>query len=151
MEDISHKLTHFFETHLPITQHMGMAVEHYDGATLTLSAPLEPNINDKQTAFGGSLFNLAVMACWGMVYLKTQEAGIVCNQVVMQSNIKYFSPVTGTIKATCVCPGEQELNEFLERFNTIGKSKISLGAYVKCSGKTAVEFEGQYAILKETS
>lgn len=148
MEDISHKLTQFLERHVPLTQYMGMAVEHYDGHRLTLSAPLEPNINDKQTAFGGSLFNLAVMACWGMVYLKTQEAGIVCNQVVMQSNINFFAPVTGKLCATCECPSEQEISEFIQRFHSTGRSKISLSAEVKCGDVRAVKFEGQYAILK---
>ena len=54
-EKISEKLTQFFIQHLPIAQFMGLEVESYDGDTLILTAPLEPNINDKQTAFGGSL------------------------------------------------------------------------------------------------
>ena len=83
MTNISQKLSDFFKKNLPITQFMEMDVESYDGKTLILAAPLDPNINDKQTAFGGSLYNASVMACWGMAYLKTQEAGIVCNQVVV--------------------------------------------------------------------
>ena len=80
-QQISEKLKQFFLDHLPITQFMGLEVESYDGDTLILTAPLEPNINDKQTAFGGSLYNTAVMACWGMIYLKTQEKGIDCTKV----------------------------------------------------------------------
>ena len=102
--DISQKLKDFFVEHLPITQFMGLEVESYDGEQLILTAPLEPNINDKQTAFGGSLYNAAVMTCWGLVYLKTQEKGIECNQVVTGGEVKYKAPVAGTIRAIAQAP-----------------------------------------------
>ncbi len=147
MENISHKLTEFLKAHVPATQYMGFEVKEYNGHSLTLSAPLDPNINDKQTAFGGSIFCLCVMCCWGMVYLKTQEKNIACNQVVTESNISFLSPVDGEIIATCTSPSEEELKEFFERFETRGRSKIALTAEVQCNDTTAVKFSGQYAII----
>ena len=141
-------LQKFLDSHLPLTQFMGMDVESYDGKTLILSAPLEPNINDKLTAFGGSLYNIAVMACWGMAYLKTQEAGLDCNQVVSKANIEYKSPVRGHLRAICRAPDNQSINEFIESFKTRGKAKIKLSSTIECSGNLAVEFTGEYAILK---
>jgi len=146
---VSEKLSTFFKTHLPITQFMEMDVESYDGSTLVLSAPLAPNINDKQTAFGGSLYNAAVMACWGMAHLKTLEAGIECNQVVTKGSIEYKAPVQGSIRAICHAPSEEEVLQFIEHFKARGRSRITLHATIECSGKTAVEFEGTYAILAE--
>lgn len=147
MENISHKLTEFLEAHVPATQYMGFQLNEYNGHALSLSAPLEPNINDKQTAFGGSLFSLCVMCCWGMIYLKTQEKNIQCNQVVTESNISFLAPVDGKIIATCTSPSDDDLREFFERFETRGRSKISLTAEVQCNGNTAVQFSGQYAII----
>ncbi len=148
MENISHKLTEFLKAHVPATQYMGIDVGHYDGKSLTLSAPLHPNINDKQTAFGGSLYTICVMNCWGMVYLKTLEKGITCNQVVTQSNISYYAPVDGEITSICECPAKEELDTFFERYEEKGRSKITLYAEVQCNGKTAVKFESTYAIIK---
>ena len=148
MKDISQKLTEFFEAHLPITEFMGLGVDSYDGKQLTLKAPLAPNINDKQTAFGGSLYNACVMACWGFAYLKTLEAQIDGNQVVVSGNIKYKRPVAGEIKATCSTPGEEAEHHFIDGFKRHGKGKIELKATVLCEGKVAVEFEGTYAVLK---
>jgi len=88
LDPIARKLAELFQTHLPITHDIDMNIKHYDGQTLTLKAPLAPNINDKQTAFGDSLYNIAVMACWGMAYLKTQETGINCNQVAAKGAIE---------------------------------------------------------------
>jgi thioesterase domain-containing protein len=127
---------------------MGMKVKHYDGQSLTLAAPLELNLNDKLTAFGGSLYNMAVMTAWGMVYLKTQEAGIVCNQVVTQGNINYLMPVTDEIISICHAPEQKIIDQFLNDFYDTGKGKIKLSSTILSHGKTAVEFQGQYAILK---
>ncbi len=150
MPNISQKLSDFFKKNLPITQFMEMDVESYDGKTLILHAPLNPNINDKQTAFGGSLYNASVMACWGMAYLKTQEAGIVCNQVVTKACIEYKAPVQGAIRAICQAPDDETIEEFITAFKNKGRARITLQANIECSGRLAVEFEGCYAILKET-
>lgn len=157
LKNISKKLTQFFGDHLPITQFMGLDIESYDGQTLILTAPLEPSLNDKQTAFGGSLYNVAVMACWGMVYLKTQERGIQCNQVVTEGNVKYIAPVTGRLRAICHAPKDEELNAFFKSFDEKGKARISLDAVIyddinimviDSETKPSVKFTGQYAILK---
>ena len=156
-EQISEALKKFFFDHLPITQFMGLEVESYDGDTLILTAPLEPNINDKQTAFGGSLYNAAVMACWGMIYLKTQERNIECNQVVTEGNMKYIAPVDGRIRAICHTPSVEELAGFFDHFERKGKAKINLEAAIyndtcvmeiDSNTKPSVKFSGQYAILK---
>jgi len=144
---ISKALSNFFDEHLPLTGFMGLRVANYDEKSLVLHAPLAPNINDKSTAFGGSLYNAAVMACWGMIYLKTQEAGLVCNQVVAEGHIKYLAPVMGDIYASCNAPSEVDLAKFFERFNSKGKASITLNAVIECGGRKAVEFEGRYAIL----
>jgi len=148
-EHVSQQLSQFFATHLPVTQFMQMDVESYDGKTLILKAPLAPNINDKQTAFGGSLYNASVMACWGMAHLKTLEAGIVCNQVVTKANIEYLAPVHGDIRAICESPSDDEIKKFISQFHAKGRSRLTLHARIECSGKLAVKFEGTYAILKE--
>lgn len=152
---IGHKLTEFFQQHLPLTQFMGLTVEDYDGQQLILTAPLEPNINDKQTAFGGSLYNATVMACWGLVYLKTQEAGISCNQVVTQGDISYIAPVTGKLWVCCEAPDEQAFAAFFESYERKGRARIELSSKVSCDGqpllpdaRPGARFTGQYAILK---
>ena len=55
---------------------MGIRVAAYDGTSLKLTAPLAPNINHKSTAFGGSLYSLAVLCGWGIVHLKLAEAAL---------------------------------------------------------------------------
>lgn len=145
--DISHKLQEFFENHLPITDFMGLALDQYDGKQLSLKAPLAPNINDKQTAFGGSLYNACVMACWGFAYLKSLEAGLEGSQVVAGGSIKYKAPVDKDFIAVCEAPEADVVEHFIDGFKRHGKGKITLNSTITCNGKVAVEFEGYYAIL----
>jgi thioesterase domain-containing protein len=149
MSNISDKLTVFFDTHLPIAEYMGLNVESYDGKTLVLNAPLNPNINDKLTAFGGSLYNVAVLACWGIVYLKVGEYELDCDMVVTKGNVAYKAPVKGEIRAICHAPEQEQIKAFVQEFREQGRAKIALESTIECSGNLAVEFAGQYAILRK--
>ena len=150
MKDISQQLNQFFNTHLPISDYLGMQVDEYTGDSLTLYAPLNPSINDKFTAFGGSLYCMTVMSCWGMAYLKALEAGIdEPNIVVAKGNIQYHLPVDTAIRATCVSPIENGFEQWLDYFNKKGRAKIDLCSSIMINDKEAVSFSGQYAILKK--
>ena len=85
---------------------MNISVNDFDGHQLSLVAPLVHNSNDKGTAFGGSLYCLAVMSCWSWFYLRCLNTRIepigVPNIVVTKASIDYLLPVTDeTIIATC--------------------------------------------------
>ena len=60
---------------------------------LRLGAPLQPNINDKGNAFGGSLCSLMTIAGWGLGFLRLEEAGLDADIYVADSRIRYLKPV----------------------------------------------------------
>lgn len=66
---------HYLHEHIPITRAMGLKVTAYDGDSVRLWAPLEPNLNHRNTAFGGSLSTLGILAGWSLLHVKMQEAG----------------------------------------------------------------------------
>jgi thioesterase domain-containing protein len=142
-------LTEFVQTHLPIAQEMGITVEHYDGNSLTLVAPLDPNINDKGTAFGGSIYCVAVFTCWGMVYLKAREYGLQApNVVVAKGEIDYLKPVNGVIRATCSLVDDSVFDEFWLHYQQRGKAKVDLTSQVQDdNGERLAHFSGKYAII----
>ena len=113
-------LDDFIAKYLPTAQHMQIRVENYDGSSLRLHAPLAPSINDKLTAFGGSIYVVAVMACWGM---------------------------TGDIVASSIATDEKHWEHFFDRFDERGKAKIDLQSEIIVDGEVAVRFKGLYAIV----
>ena len=78
---------------IPLARAMQLAVESYDGTSLTLAAPLAPNVNDKGCAFGGSLVSLMTLAGWGLVKLALDRHGKPCDIYVQDSDVRYLAPV----------------------------------------------------------
>ena len=54
---------------IPLTQAMQLEVSAWDGKTLVLSVPLAANINDKGTAFAGSITALGSITGWAALTL----------------------------------------------------------------------------------
>ena len=60
------KLLADFDAMLPLQQMQARLLD-YDGRRLRIAAPLAPNLNDKRTAFGGSMASLMTIAGWLLV------------------------------------------------------------------------------------
>jgi len=129
---------------IPLTEFMGIEVFKCNRKNLSLKAPLAPNINHKSTAFGGSLYSLAVLAGWGFLYLKFQEKDLTSNIVIHHSHISYDRPVSGEIVATCMTPEDKELEKFFTTYERKGKARISLHSIIMQDMQTAVTFTGNY-------
>jgi thioesterase domain-containing protein len=141
------ELTTFLHTSIPLTQAMQLAATAWDGQRLQLSAPLAPNVNDKGTAFGGSLYNVAVLCGWSLLRLKLNEAGLEKKNIVIQeANTRYLLPVSGELQAECRLVPEA-WQDFLQALQQRGRARIALTVVIRQQDKTAVEFTGQYVAL----
>ncbi|MBD2859232.1 YiiD C-terminal domain-containing protein [Spongiibacter sp. KMU-158] len=147
IDSVADKLTEFVHQYLPTAVHMQISVQGYDSQSLKLHAPLAPSINDKGTAFGGSIYVVAVMACWGMVYLRCVEEGLEPDIVVAKADIEYLKPVNGDIVAQSVPAPEADWKVFFEKFAERGRAKMELRSEVVINGEVAARFSGLYAIL----
>ena len=81
-----------------------------------------------------------------MLYLKTLEQELKCDQVVTSSNIEFLAPVTGDIVAKCESPEDAVLAKFFESYENKGRARISLNSTIESDGVVAVKFSGTYAI-----
>ena len=139
-------LEEILHTKIPITKQMDVGVARYDGRTLVLKAPLDRNVNDKGTAFGGSLFSLAVLSGWGLLFLKLKEENLSADIVIHESTISYHLPVTGVLEACCSIPEGEEYAHLIERLRAGGRGKISLETDIMQASRVAVSFRGRYVV-----
>ncbi len=130
---------------IPLSREMGISVVSYSGNQLILAAPLKPNINHKATAFGGSLYSLAVLCGWGMLHLKLGEAKLHCHIVIQEAEIRYLLPVAQDMQAECEM-NEETLHRFLATLNKHGRARLALKVVIRHEGKLAVEFSGRYVV-----
>ena len=131
---------------IPIAGAMGITVEEYSGQRLTLRAPLENNFNHKSTAFGGSLYSVAVLAGWGLLFLRLWERGRHGQIVIQESGIQYLHPVAEDIVATCRLESETGFETFMRVLERRGRSRLELRCSVEANGATAVRFNGRYVV-----
>ncbi len=130
---------------IPISRAMGVRVASYDGARLRLAAELAPNLNHKCTAFGGSLFSVAVLCGWGLLHLKLHETGLHKHIVIQESAIRYLRPVDTDIVAECRSDGEA-LARFLRTLQKHDRARLSLDVAILQGAQPAVEFSGRYVV-----
>ena len=132
---------------IPISAHMGMCVDSYDGQTLSVSAPLENNINHQLSAFGGSLFSLAALAGWGILQLKLGELGVQGNTVIAGGDASYRQPVFETLRCRCTLPSEYDA--FATQLVQNGKASLTLQSRFHLTSSPesdAMTFNGKYAV-----
>ena len=142
--DLAKNLEQRLHRDIMLTQHMGILVKEYDTKGLVLSAPLEKNLNHKQTAFGGSLNSLVTLAGWGLVYLLLKEMEQQAHIIIQDSEISYLKPVTHDFQAICPQPEEVALRKFKKMILKKRVGRISLNCYIYEEGELAVSFRGSY-------
>jgi thioesterase domain-containing protein len=89
----------YLHRNIPITAAMEISVESIAADEVVLAAPLEPNINHRETLFGGSAVTICILAAWSLVHLRLTGAGIAHRLVIQRNTMSYEAPVTGRFTA----------------------------------------------------
>lgn len=131
---------------IPITQTIGIQVEHCEVDRIVLSAPIEPNLNHKCTAFGGSLYSVAVLAGWSLIHYNLQLHGLSGHIVIQHSEVDYKVPVDGQIKAECIMQNSENLYRFIKTYKRKDRARILLQVKIIHNDSEAMILNGQYVV-----
>lgn len=143
-----HKLEEIIHEEIPITLPMAIKVVDARKDRLALSMELQPNINHKSTAFGGSLYVLCVLTGWAYLYNRLHELKMNAHIVIQKSDIDYRSPVTSDFSASCESVDEVQIEKLVKTFSRADRARIELPVKILHAGKIAVSFHGNYVIHK---
>jgi thioesterase domain-containing protein len=141
----------YLHEHIPITRAMGLKVAGYDGNAVRLWAPLEPNLNHRQTAFGGSVSALGILAGWTLLHLKFEESGERAQLVIHQSGTEYIGPVETDFTAVCAMPPGPAWAKFERAFRRHGKARLQLEAVIEVNGRILARHAGSYVAVRRQS
>lgn len=138
------ELEDFLYQQIPITKAMGIKVLEFTESKVRLSAKLEPNKNDKRTAFGGSINSLMTICGWALAFKNIKKIDTDAHIVIHKSNIKYLKPIWEDFVAECSLLDEEGRTKFLNAYERHKKSRIKL--HVQCSKEDTLlaEYEGEY-------
>ena len=136
---------------MPPVAAIRLEVADYDGQSLRVHAPLSANVNDKGSAFGGSLTSAMTYAGWCLVTLQLQLQGLEADVFVADSEVRYRKPLYDDLNAQATLAEDQSWEPFLSTFKQRGRARVQLRASVQLpDGGVATELSGRYvAIAKE--
>ena len=141
------KLQNKLYNEIPLTKLMEIKIQDYNKSELITIAPLNININDKGTAFGGSLATMTIISSWSLCWLISKELGFNSkNIVVIKNENSYKKPVTKDIVCYTQKPSQQEIATLKEKLQTKKSASIKINSIIIENNETCVEFQGYYVI-----
>lgn len=140
------ELESYLHRHIPLSAAMQVAVDSAGTDAVVLRAPLAPNINHRDTVFGGSASALATLAAWALLYVRLDAAGYAARVVIQRNTMEYLRPIAGSFSAhAAIAPNEWE--RFARAYARKGRARIAVAATLMDADETAGRFDGEFVAL----
>lgn len=140
-------LEKYLHSNIPLSKAMAVTVKKISEVGITLSAPLAPNINHRDTVFGGSASALAILSAWALLFVKLRDAGITSRVVIQKNNIHYQKPIVGDFIAVAEAPDALEWSRFIAILKRKKRARICVKARLFCMGEPVGELEGDFVAI----
>lgn len=101
LDDILHRadwcgqLQQAWYQHIPLSEKMGVRIQQYTGQKFITTMPETGNQNPHHTLFAGSLFSLATLTGWGLIWLMLRERHLGGTIILADAHIRYSAPISG--------------------------------------------------------
>jgi len=129
------QLEQYLHEHIPLSRAMQVSVAEVGPEAVVLSAPLAPNINHRETVFGGSASAVAILAAWSLLHTRLRAAGMESRLVIQRNTMNYELPIAGafTARSSLARPGDWE--PFMRMLSRKGKARLEVQAVLEHAGK----------------
>jgi thioesterase domain-containing protein len=139
------QLVQFIRDEIPLAHAMDLQLGAFDIDTLSLLAPLTPNVNDKGCAFGGSLVSLMTLCGWALVELALRRRGEDCDVFVAESTVRYLAPLWRDFRSEASLAADADWNVFFHTLNVRGRARIEVACVVPGEdGKPAATLSARF-------
>jgi thioesterase domain-containing protein len=138
------ELTQYIHEYIPLSKAMGVTVVAIEDEAVILQAPLEPNLNHRQTVFGGSA---SALASWALLHVRLRTAGIADRLVIQRNVMEYQHPILGQFTARSMLERPDGWKPFTDTLARRGKARITVLAVLEHMGRVAGRFSGQFVAL----
>ncbi len=137
----------YLHRNIPITAAMEVSVESIAADEVVLAAPLEPNINHRETLFGGSAVTICILAAWSLIHLRLTGAGIAHRLVIQRQTMSYEAPVTGRFTAHARLSDEAGWDRGVTLLQRHRKARFGTRAELRQGGLVGARMEADFVAL----
>ncbi len=146
------ELKQYLYEHIPQSAAMEAQVVEIAPDHVTLSAPLAPNINHRDSLFGGSASSIAILAAWSFLHTRIHAEGLKTTLVIQRNTMSYDAPVLGTFFARAGLAEDADWARFLNMLRRKGRARIKVVTALEYDGAVAGTLTGDFvAILNRSS
>ncbi len=141
------ELQQYLHEHIPLSHAMGVSVMSVDTDSVTLHAPLAPNINHFDTVFGGSASAVAILAAWSLLHVRLRAEGFQARLVIQRNTMAYEHPIHGdfTARATLVSP--ERWTTFTRMLSRKGKARAEVTSVLEFDGQIVGRLTGEFVAM----
>ena len=140
-------LTAYLYEHIPLSKAMAVEVMRAEVDGIVLRAPLAPNINHRETVFGGSASALAILSAWCLLYVRLQQAGLRSRVVIQRNSMQYQHAIVDRFEAHAAIADAEQWQRFVRILARKHRARINVGASLYCQDKQVGELEGDFVAL----
>lgn len=140
------ELEHWVQQKIPISAALQFKISKIQTGEVELQIPLAPHRNHKGTAFGGSLYNACVLACYCLAHFDLSSSAVSTDQfVIADGHIKYLAPVAKDFQVRVVWSAK-ERDLVLQGMKRKGRVRWDLHAEIFCESVKCAEFDGRFVL-----
>ncbi len=141
------ELEAYLRDRIPLSAAMAVEVRAATPEGVLLYAPIAPNINHRDTVFGGSASALAILAAWAALYVRMTHENLPGRIVIRRNTMSYERPILAGFTAAAAAPDTESWARLRATLQKGRFARVHIGARLECQGAEVGEFEGEFAVL----
>ena len=141
------ELERYLHDRIPLSRAMAVEVHAASPAGVTLFAPLAPNINHRDTVFGGSASALAILAAWSALLVRLKDATLDGRIVIQRNTMHYERPMADAFTASASVPDGASWERLLTAIRRGRPGRIRIQSVLECGGTPSGDLEGEFVVL----
>lgn len=132
---------------IPQAESMQINITAMNEQELTLTAPLAPNINHRDSVFGGSASSIAILSAWAYLHQRLATEGVSTTLVIQRNTMEYDDPIIGEFAARAFLIESSSWSKFSKMLSRKGKARISVNSELLFDDKVAGRFQGDFVAV----
>ena len=143
----SESLEAYIHRQIPITAAMGVRIVEATLNRVELSAPLAPNINHRETVFGGSAAAVATLAAWTLILVRMRHEDLTGRLVIARNSMAYLKPIDADFTAVASADQLSSWEKFVAGLTRKGRGRLQAASHLFLNGDQTADFQGQFVAI----